>query len=319
MKTLNLVKYFFFFLFTILFSLKISAQNKAEWHDVTIKDSVRHRLIPIRIYLPAENSHVPVVLFSHGLGGSREGSVFLAEHWAAHGYICIFVQHPGSDDRVWKEKPILQRMKAMREAANLKNFMLRVKDISAVIDELEKWNKNKEHPLYNRMDLTKIGMSGHSFGAVTTQAVSGQTFQSGISFTDTRIKAAVMFSPSSPKNLTPKKSFSNVKIPWMLMTGTNDVAVIGDQDVKSRLEVFPALPPKDKYEVVLYKAEHSAFTDRALPGDKEKRNPNHHKVILALSTAFWDSYLRNNASVKLWLDGDGPYTILEKEDGWQKK
>jgi hypothetical protein len=89
-----------------------------------------------------------------------------------------------------------------------------------------------------------------------------------------------------------------VKIPWLLMTGTKDVAPIGDADVESRLAFFPALPPGNKYEVVLNNAEHSAFVDRALPGDKEARNPNHHRIILALTTAFWDAWLRHDAAAK---------------------
>jgi len=79
------------------------------------------------------------------------------------------------------------------------------------------------------------------------------------------------------------------------------------------------VPPGGKYELVLYDAEHSAFTDRALPGDKAQRNPNHHRAILALSTAFWDAYLGNNQAAKDWLDGNGPGSILEKKDRWQKK
>ena len=79
----------------------------------------------------------------------------------------------------------------------------------------------------------------------------------------------------------------------------------------SRLGVFPVLPPGNKYELVLEGAEHSAFGDRPLPGDKEPRNPNHHRAILALSTAFWDAYLRGDAAAKAWLDGAGPRTVLE--------
>ena len=101
--------------------------------------------------------------------------------------------------------------------------------------------------------------------------------------------------------------------------GDQNVAPIGDADVKSRLAVFSALPPGRKYELVLDRAEHSAFSDRELPGDAEKRNPNHHRVILALSTAFWDAYLRDDPAAKAWLDGDGPRSLLEKNDGWQKK
>ena len=43
-------------------------------------------------------------------------------------------------------------------------------------------------------------MSGHSFGAVTTEAVSGEALPAGGQrFTDARITAAIAFSPSSPK------------------------------------------------------------------------------------------------------------------------
>ncbi len=90
---------------------------------------------------------------------------------------------------------------------------------------------------------------------------------------------------------------------------------IGDADTRSRLGVFPALPPDGKYELVLDRAEHSAFTDRPLPGDVEKRNPNHHLAILALCTAFWDAWLRDDSATRVWLDGEGPRSILEKDDG----
>jgi predicted dienelactone hydrolase len=173
--------------------------------------------------------------------------------------------------------------------------------------------------------MKHVGMSGHSFGAITTQAVSGQIFPGGAaigqaSFTDPRIKAAIIFSPSSPTAGAPQRAFGEVKIPWMLMTGTKDlVPALTKTDMKSRLAVFPALPPGEKYELVLDRAEHSVFTDRPLPGDAQQRNPNHHRVILALSTAFWDAYLRNDPTAKTWLDGDGPKSVLEKNDHWQRK
>jgi len=61
------------------------------------------------------------------------------------------------------------------------------------------------------------------------------------------------------------------------------------------------------------------LVDRALPRDAEKRNPNHHQVILALSTAFWDAWVRGDAAAQAWLDGDGPASVLEKNDRWQSK
>ncbi|MFO0826175.1 MAG: hypothetical protein U0792_24170 [Gemmataceae bacterium] len=287
--------------------------------DTTLKDKTRDRDIPIRVFLPSEKQAAPVVLFSHGLGGSREMGAYLGKHWSARGYVAVFLQHPGSDTSVWKGKAVKDILPEMKKAASAENFLLRVKDVPAVLDQLEVWNKAEGHELKGRMDLAHIGMSGHSFGAVTTQAVSGQTFPAGKSATDPRIKAAIAFSPSIPKVGDPKKFFGDVKIPWLLMTGTNDTSIINDTTVKDRLAVYPALPPGGKYELVLDKAEHSAFTDRPLPGEKGTRNPNHHKAILAISTAFWDAYLKDDSAAKKWLDGDGPRSVLDKADQWQKK
>ena len=198
--------------------------------------------------------------------------------------------------------------------------MLRAKDVPAVLDQLELWNQERGHELFGAIDPERVGMSGHSFGAVTTQAISGQGVLRGESpLTEPRIKAALLMSPSTPAVGDAQTLFSHVKIPWLLMTGTRDVASIGGATVESRLAVFPALPPGDKYELVLDKAEHSAFTDRKLPGDKEPRNPNHHRVILALSTAFWDAYLKGDEPAKTWLNGDGPRGVFDTKDTWQKK
>lgn len=299
------------------------ARDKAkarEPSEFVVHDESRSREIPVRVFLPTPKVAAPVVLFSHGLGGTREGSAYLGEHWAARGYVVVYLQHPGSDDSVWRGKPIAQRLDAMKQAAGFENFMLRVKDVPAVLDQLERWNSSKDHALAGRLDFDRVGMSGHSFGAVTTQAVSGQRFPAASrSLTDERIKAAIAFSPSSPRAGDPQQAFAEVSIPWLLMTGTKDTSPIVGADVKSRRAVFASLPPSDKYELVLKDAEHSAFTDRALPGDREPRNPNHHRVILALSTAFWDAYLRGNDAAKAWLQGDGPKSLLESGDEWQKK
>ncbi len=287
--------------------------------DLTIKDMKRNRDIPIRVYLPETKQAAPVVLFSHGLGGNREGSAFLGRHWASRGYVAVFLQHPGSDDTVWKDLPITQRMAALKQAAGLREFLLRVQDVPAVLDQLANWNEDMAHAFAERLDLHRVGMSGHSFGAITTQAVSGQIPPIGQGFTDIRIKAAVIMSPSGPANGNVNQAFSSVKIPWMLLTGTKDNNPISGADPKTRLVVLPALPLGSKYQLVLNKAEHSAFTERALPGETERRNPNHHRAILAVTTAFWDAYLQNDESARKWLDGESVKSVLEKEDKWHKK
>jgi len=300
--------------------LEVPAGVAPEVLDLSVHDQEREREIPIRVYLPSGASPAPVVLFSHGLGGSREGSAYLGNHWAGRGYLVVYLQHPGSDTSVWQDVPRWQRLRAMEGAASAENFMLRVWDVAAVLDQLEIWNGADGNTLAGRLDMDKVGMSGHSFGAVTTQAVAGQSYGRGnLSFTDPRIKAAMAFSPSVPRRGDPDRAFGRVAIPWMLMTGTRDESIISDASAESRLLVFPALPPGGKYELVLDRAEHSAFSDRALPGDTEPRNPNHHRAILALSTAFWDAWLRQDGAARSWLDGDGPRSVLEVGDRWQTK
>jgi predicted dienelactone hydrolase len=57
--------------------------------DLVVSDRDRAREIPLRVSLPLDGSPAPVVLFSHGLGGSREGNAYLGTHWALRGYAAV--------------------------------------------------------------------------------------------------------------------------------------------------------------------------------------------------------------------------------------
>lgn len=287
---------------------------------LSVKDTARQRDIPVRAVLPASPAAAPVLLFSHGLGGSREGSAYLGEHWSRRGYVTIYLQHPGSDESVWRGARAKARRQSIEDAASAQNLLLRFGDVKAVIDQLEQWNRTSGHPLSGRLRMDQVGMSGHSFGALTAQGVSGQSFPGhGAKFTDRRIRAAVIMSPGSPRQGGAQQAFSNVHVPWMLMTGTKDVARIGGQTLESRLDVYPHLPPGGKYELVLEGAEHSAFTERAPLSSAAQRNPNHHRAILALSTAFWDAHVRGDAAARAWLDGPQARQILQPGDRWKKR
>jgi len=291
--------------------------------DLEVVDTERERTLPIRVWLPpvaedAAPEPAPVVLFSHGLGGSCENNPYLGRHWSTRGYAVVFVQHPGSDAAVWEGVPRRERMRALEAAASTEQYLARIADVPAVLDALAAWNTDEAHLLRGRFDLERVGMSGHSFGAVTTQSVSGQAARGiGQRFTDARIDAAVAMSPSPPQRGRPEDAFGSVSIPWLLMTGTRDDSPIGETTPESRREVFPHLPSTiDRFELVLDGAEHSAFGDRALPGEDGARDPNHHRVILALSTAFWDAYLRDDADARAWLFGEGPRGVLADADEW---
>ena len=282
-----------------------------------LEDKARDREIPVRVYLPETNKAVPVVIFSHGLGGSRDNNPYLGNHWAKWGYVVVFVQHVGSDESVWKDVPKSQRMAAMKKAASAEAFSDRVKDVPAVIDALEDWNKEKGHTLYERMDLDHIGMSGHSFGAVTTQAMAGQSFAGGrIDYLEKRIDAAVMMSPSKPRLGDPKAAFGGIEIPCLLLTGTKDNSPIGGGTPEDRLEVFPNLKKAPAWQVVFDGATHMDFGERkvALRRNKDSR---YHEAILALTAAFWDAQLKGDKAAMEWLNGEGAKRVLAKGDDWQ--
>lgn len=286
---------------------------------LAIVDAERERTIPLRVYLPAATTPAPVIVWSHGLGGSRDNSPYLGTHWSKRGYVCVFLQHPGSDEAVWRDVPLRERMGALRTAASMANLRLRCEDVGKALDQLAHWHADAKHELHGRLDLERVGMCGHSFGAQTTQCVGGQSAPLvGARFRDDRIDAALPMSPAPPARVDARKAFANVRIPWLLMTGTHDGSPIEDRDPADRRKVYPALPATvDRYELVLHEAEHSAFADVPLRGETKARKANHHRSILALSTAFWDCHLRGDAAAREWLYGDGPRRVLDAEDGWQ--
>ena len=72
--------------------------------------------------------------------------------------------------------------------------------------------------LRGRLDLSRVGMAGHSFGAWTTLAVAGEVFVGPggqeVSLTDPRVKAAIPMSAPVPQDKTTlDKAFSGSRSP----------------------------------------------------------------------------------------------------------
>ncbi|MBH9552028.1 hypothetical protein [Inhella gelatinilytica] len=83
-------------------------------------DDTRQRTLPLRLWRPEAAEPVPLVLFSHGLGGSVEAGRLWAQAWAAAGIATLNLQHPGSDTTVAREGGM-----ALRRAANLEQLLAR--------------------------------------------------------------------------------------------------------------------------------------------------------------------------------------------------
>lgn len=307
--------------FLILASGQLSRAAVVQTHLLDPVDTKRDRKVPLKIYLSKAKGVRPVVLFSHGLGGSRDNNSYLGNHWAENGYVMVAMQHLGSDNSVWKSADRSNRFRALQDAAGLKSSVDRLNDVKFVIDQLTKWAKTKGHPLAGQLDLDHIGMCGHSFGAVTTLGVMGRKYAFNRSYRDPRIDAFLPMSPQPGKRPSPDKSFGHVTLPVLCMTGSKDGSPI-DPSLKPdhRRQVYTAMPAGDKYQLVFEGGEHFAFGDS--DGFRTRgRNAKHHPTIQKISTRFWDAYLKGDTKAKVWLQSQAPRPAcdMDPRDVWEWK
>jgi predicted dienelactone hydrolase len=284
-------------------------------------DTPRNRQVPVKIYYPDTGTALPVIIFSHGLGGTREAYEYLGRHWASWGYVSVHLQHPGSDDSVWRGLAPADVMAAMkRAAANPMNAINRSRDVKFALDQLTRMN-GEEGPLKGRLDLARVGMSGHSFGGWTTMSCIGQTLPALAGKTspmaDPRIRAAIAMSAPAPK-LNPEKAVANIKVPLMHMTGTLDDSPIGETKASERRIAFDALNGPEQYLVTFIGGDHMVFSGRVrgggaltgMTGDGAK-DEVFHSLILQGTTAFWDWYLRGDEKAGEWLRHGGYAAALD--------
>jgi predicted dienelactone hydrolase len=278
--------------------------------DAIWKDGARNREVPFRIYYPkAAATKLPVIIFSHGLGGSRDGYAYLGKYWAAHGFISVHLTHHGSDtEALLGDGMDNLRQRAQNLAMDPMNAVNRCKDVSFAIDELNDANENEKSPLKGMIDLSRIGMAGHSFGANTTMLIAGEMTRTGKSFADNRVKCAIALSPpvAVPKSMY-DKAYSAVNIPLFVITGTRDDSPVGETMAADRRVPFDHVQNIPAFLITFDGATHMVFAGprrAASPADARIQ-----KLVQQGTTAFWDAYLRGDESAKTWLK-DGGYAKL---------
>jgi predicted dienelactone hydrolase len=311
---------------TVCFAVSALAGSTTEVETVKYewKDTKRDREIPVKIYYPKTGSGpFPVIIFSHGLGGTREAYEYLGRHWASHGYVSVHLQHPGSDDDVWRNAEPAERMQAMRRsAANPQNSLNRPVDVSFAIDQMTKLNR-EAGPFKGRLDLNRIGAAGHSFGAYTTLAVAGQVFVGplvdGRTLADPRVKAAIPMSAPVPTHKGQlDRVYGSIRIPCLHMTGTKDNSPIGNTPAEDRRIPFDHIRGADQYLIIFKDGDHMIFSGRGrLQGGEQ--DEKFQALIRESTLAFWDAYLRGDPKAKAWLANGGFESVLGKSGTFEKK
>ena len=274
----------------LTFLLFLAAPALAETRYASFHDDARNRDIPVKLYLPDADGDAttprPLVLFSHGLGGSVEAAVYLGEAMSAHGYVFAVVQHPGSDESVWKDLPRRERMAALKKAASSANALDRPRDVSFVLTQLL---ADKDLNL----DPARVGTAGHSFGALTTMMLVGQGGNGRLK--DDRIKAAIAMSGRPARS---PDDYAAVNVPVLFTRGTDDVSVLDpDLTVADRRYAFDHASGPDKFLVTFDKADHGVFSNHATnPRDADPALETHvHESVAKLATTFFDACLATPA------------------------
>lgn len=220
------------------------------------------------------NGPRPVVLFSHGSGGTRYQSVFLSERLASHGMVVIAPDHTGNT----LADLIFDRGDDMAQSA-----VDRPADLSFLIDRIVEDTGETLPLLSGLMDPDRIGASGHSFGGYTCVALAGGELdldagraycaenpgemacaliddfdpdQHTLSLADPRVLACVALAPGGYQIFGPR-GMAAVSVPTMIQAGD------ADETTPLELEQEPMYAGlgSPAWLAVIHRAGHFTFTD----------------------------------------------------------
>ncbi len=254
-----------------------------------LTDQSRNRDFYVKIYRPREiqPTKTSVIIFSHGLLSSPEAYADGLRNLASRGYLVAAPQHPGSDTEWFKG----MAKGFHTDVFDVNEFINRPKDISFVIDELERRNQGT---LDSNLKLNRVGIAGHSYGGYTALAIGGATIdfdylekrcnlpfgQVDISqllecqalrlprtkhnFRDERIQAIYAYNPVN-RDIFGPKGIGEIAIPTLLASGSYDFAA---PPALEQTSSFTWLRAPDKYWMLLEGQAHVNF-DEIDPGIKK--------------------------------------------------
>ena len=271
--------------------------------DLDWFDAARKRAVPVRLYLPAAavtKRPLPLVVFSHGIGGSRRGYSYLGRYFASQGIASLHLQHVGSDRSLWGGN-MFGLLGRLHSAAQEDEAIARVADLKFALDQVL-----ASAELAPKLDASRIIAAGHSYGANTMLlAVGARVERNGrvIELTDPRLKAAIILSaPPFYGEPDPVKILSAIKVPTLHITATEDVIKIPGyySGAEDRVAVYDATGGARKLLAVFEGGSHSMFTDRAGSGGASL-NPQVKTATRELALAFMRSVFdREDTTLATW-------------------
>ena len=284
-------------------------------------DKSRNRNVPVTFHLPTQQGPQPLVLISHGGAGSRDGLYALATELAKQGYVAMCLEHVTSnldDVRLRMKNKRLRFKDAVIDCGNdMKARKNRPLDVRFAIDLAQKLNRDDVR-LKNRLDLSKIAMLGHSYGAYTTMVCCGvKPVNIEGELSEPRIKLGIALSPQSANGaFFNKDSFSKVTSPFIGISGTED-KTFDINTAEQRKDFFKLMPKGDKHLIWLHDAGHFSFSDPSGSARRSFLRPDRDvtKTLKIIVPAILDSYILG----KTKLDNSTRDKLVQKSLGGKVK
>ncbi|MEX0957021.1 MAG: hypothetical protein WDZ83_17630 [Rhizobiaceae bacterium] len=263
-------------------------------------------------------------IFCHGLSASGRHYAEICSHWASHGYLVINPTFPDWVDAVAKAEPELgyepggeglawavhpkMRARLFEILHTPEHWLARIEIVRLVMDNLE---TIFEQTCGTQPAPIKSAITGHSFGAYTSQLIAGAEIdvpdKGAVNFKDERFSAAILLSAQGRDQQGLRQgSWDGISGPMLNVTGTRDGGAKG-QDWHWKVEPFEFAPPGDKYLALLTDADHY-LGGIAVP--QQMPVPTHLDAVLQITLAFLDAYLTTDKDAKDWLS-----SIVDKVGG----
>jgi len=139
-----------------------------------LHDAKRNQDVHVRVFYPAEPGNYPVIIFSHGAGGSQTCCESLTQHWASYVYITIQPTHviPPYSAATVEKKTFTSSERCATRCKNRRYGRAGLRIFPCVIDSLTAL-QSRILGLQGKIDTERIGVAGHSMGSYTAEAIAG--------------------------------------------------------------------------------------------------------------------------------------------------